>query len=251
MANEKRVRGFAIGGLVEDNPLAAAATTLTSAGLAALPAIGGSEHAAIVFDPDGLSGAPFVKYVTAHAAGGVTATITAAAQETGLPGMGGARAVDRDTPWVHAPTLADYPDHWLIAVKTYTPGATSTYNTTSGTYVDVDATNLVVAFTAPPSGHVLVRLSALVLVQLSSDYLDWNLRDGSGDVAGTDHRVLGGTAATQMPGCVVIDKSGLTPGTTYTWKWGYRKAAGSGSVTTYAGGTTGTAAMEVLAVNSA
>lgn len=104
MANEKRVRALAVGGLVEDNPLAAAGTTLTSAGLAALPAIGSTEHAAIIFDPDGsFGGAPFVKYVTAHTLGAPTATITAAAQEGTT-----ARQIDRDTPWIHGPTPWDF-----------------------------------------------------------------------------------------------------------------------------------------------
>lgn len=103
MANEKRVRALAIGGLVEDNPLAVGGVTLTSAGLAAMPAIGATEHAAITLDPDGIFGAPEVAYITAHTAGAVTATI-ARGQETTT-----ARQHDRDVPWIHGPTLRDFP----------------------------------------------------------------------------------------------------------------------------------------------
>lgn len=101
MANELRVYANWIGGLVEDNPLAAAATTLTSAGLAAMPAIGSTQHLVVVFDPDGLTGAPFAKRVTAHTASATTATIEAAAV------IGTARDIARDTPWVHAAMTLD------------------------------------------------------------------------------------------------------------------------------------------------
>lgn len=102
MANEKRLRALAIGGLIEDNPLASGGTTLTSAGLAALPAIGTTEHAAIVLDPDGMFGAPEIAYVTAHTTGATTATITRGQESTT------ARQHDRDVPWIHGPTVKDF-----------------------------------------------------------------------------------------------------------------------------------------------
>ena len=102
MANELRVRALAVGGLIEDNPLSGAATALTSAGLAAAPAIGATQHLAIVLDPDGLNGAPEVAWVTAHTAGATTATI-ARGQEGTV-----ARSHDRDVPWIHGATLWDF-----------------------------------------------------------------------------------------------------------------------------------------------
>lgn len=99
MANELRRLYNSMGGLVEDNPLADAATVLTSAGLAALPVVGATEHVPIVLDPDGLEGAPVIKYITDHLSGATTATITGAAQEGTV-----ARAVSRDIPWVVAVT---------------------------------------------------------------------------------------------------------------------------------------------------
>lgn len=109
MANERRVYANLGGGLVEDNPLAAAATTLTSAGLAPLPAIGSTEHLVVVFDPDGLTGVPYAKRITAHTAGASTATIEAAALSVGE--MGATRDVPRDTPWVATMLKEDVPNH--------------------------------------------------------------------------------------------------------------------------------------------
>lgn len=105
MANELRKYGNWIGGLVEDNPLAAAATILTSAGLASMPAVGSTEHMLIIFNPDGLvlpgGSAPFAKRVTAHTASASTATIEAAAV------IGTAYEIPRDIPWVHGPVAED------------------------------------------------------------------------------------------------------------------------------------------------
>lgn len=102
MANEKRLRALAVGGLIEDNPLTNVATTLTSAGLTALPAVGSTEHAAVVLDPDGKFGAPEIAWVTAHTAGATTATIVRAREGST------ARQHDRDVPWIHGPTPWDF-----------------------------------------------------------------------------------------------------------------------------------------------
>lgn len=102
MANDKRVRALAIGGKVEDNPLAAAAVAFNSAGLAALPAIGATEHAAVIFDPDGIFGAPEVAWITAHTAAATSATIVRARE--GSTG----RQHDRDVDWIHGATPWDF-----------------------------------------------------------------------------------------------------------------------------------------------
>lgn len=102
MANDKRLRAVGVGGLVEDNPLTSSATTLTSAGLAALPAVGSTEQAAIVLDPDGVFGAPEIAWVTAHTAAATTATIVRAREGST------ARQHDRDVPWEHGPTPWDH-----------------------------------------------------------------------------------------------------------------------------------------------
>lgn len=109
MANELRKRQLSIGGLVEDNPLSAAATLLTSAGLAAISSgVASTEHMAIVLDPDGIDGAPEVAYLL---------DVTNGASVTGAAGLSRgqegttARAHVAGTPWVHAPTLRDVVRH--------------------------------------------------------------------------------------------------------------------------------------------
>jgi hypothetical protein len=102
MANELRVRTNFAGGLVEDNPLSSTATTLTSAGLASLPAITSTQHTVLIIDPDAVGGNPEIVYVTAHTALATTATIVRGQEGTI------AREHLRDTPWVHGPTIYDF-----------------------------------------------------------------------------------------------------------------------------------------------
>lgn len=102
MANEKRVRVNGVGGLIDDNPLTIAATTLTSTGLGPLPLINTTNYAAIVLDPDGLESAPEIVWITSHAANATTATILRSQEGTT------AIAHSVDIPWVHAPTIKDY-----------------------------------------------------------------------------------------------------------------------------------------------
>lgn len=112
MANELRSRTNFVGGLVEDNPLTNVATTLNSAGLAALPVIDTTNHAALILDPDGIHGAPEIVHVTAHSASSTTATILRAQESTS------ARQHLRDTYWVHTATVRDFAhEGW----QTYSP----------------------------------------------------------------------------------------------------------------------------------
>jgi hypothetical protein len=102
MANELAKRTNFVGGLVENNPLLASDTTLTSAALAAAPVVDSTSHCTIILDPDGVAGAPEIAWITVHTSGATTATIQRAAESTA------ARDHLRDTPWIHAPTAADY-----------------------------------------------------------------------------------------------------------------------------------------------
>ena len=102
MANEYRVRASGVQGTITDNPLLVGATTMNSAGLADLPAIGATQFAAITLDPLGTAGAPEVVWVTAHTAATTTATIVRAREGTT------ARQHAAGTAWVHGPTPADY-----------------------------------------------------------------------------------------------------------------------------------------------
>jgi hypothetical protein len=244
VANELRVRSAFLGGLIEDNPLSSSATTLTSAGLASAPVIGSTQHMAIVLDPDGFSGSPEVVYITAHSAAASTATIV-----RGQEGST-ARAHDRDTPWVHSVTVKDFDaaggGTGLIGLTSYRPGSdAATYGPGPGvTMTDIDAANLSVSFTAPPSGRVLVSLASSSY-RSTNDRTHWALREGSTTVAEQ--------YISSIPGYlhyVSVDfyVSGLTPATVYTYKWAWRSASAS-NIYLYGGPTYGAFLMKVLAVN--
>ncbi len=154
MANEKRLRAGFLGGLVEDNPLAAATTTLTSGGLAAAPVVDSTNHLAIVLDPDGLFGAPEIAYITAHTAAAVTATVARGQEGTT------ARDHQRDMPWLHGPTTRDY----LRRQSAMITGALN-ITTTSTTLTPVDSTNL-------PFVYVYCYVGDIILAQF--DCCCWN-----------------------------------------------------------------------------
>ncbi len=102
MANEVALRTNFVGGLVENNPLLASDTALTSAALAAAPVVDATSHCTIILDPDGVVGPPEIAWITVHTSGATTAIIQRAVELTS------ARDHLRDTPWIHAPTAADY-----------------------------------------------------------------------------------------------------------------------------------------------
>lgn len=245
MANELRVRTNFLGGLTEDNPLASGATTLNSAALAAAPAITSTQHMAIILDPDGVAGAPEVVYITAHTAAATSATI--------LKGQEGttARAHDRDTPWIHGPTIKDFDASGggvgLIGFTAYNPGTQQIVSATSTAMVDVDATNLVVGFTAPPSGKVLVRLTGYGIGAATTG-LSWALREGSTDLLPEASLVYG---VADQRFSVTIPQTGVAAGA-HSYKWAHSRPSGAGTVSTRYGGTSGQAGpaiMEVWAVN--
>jgi len=124
-----------------------------------------------------------------------------------------------------------------------------TYNQTSATLGDADATNLTVVFTAPASGTVLVRLTGVARQPsgaAAGARAYWGLRESTTIVAGPMFVLY---APMTMPANRLEAAScafyitGLTPGNSYTYKWAI---AGDG---TYGGGlyvTTGSPAfMEV------
>lgn len=113
----------------------------------------------------------------------------------------------------------------LLGAKSYNPVNVTVLSTTVNTtnFQDVDATNLVVAFTAPTSGSVLLRLTGLVSRSGTSANFDvyWNVRDSTGDVTGVGARVLTSTGL-YIPASMSQVVSGLVPGQSYSWKWGQR-----------------------------
>lgn len=251
MATLYRKRVNAIGGVIEDNPLTSSATTLTSSALAAMPALGTDEYFVITLNPDGEGGvAPEIIYVTAHSAGATTATIL-----RGQEGTTGT-TFPQDTFWIHAPTAADYDGKGggsgLIGFKRYAPGVgASTISTSSGSMADLDATNLVVTAIAPPSGMVLVKLSATA--DCSTAWMAWALRSGTTNLGNPQVAVVG-TSQWGMK-CVTVPILGLTPGTSYDLKWAAAVSAGhTGHIYLGDSGAGGSlilceAVMEVWAVN--
>lgn len=249
MANEKRSRTNLIAGALSSG-MTVGDTVMSSAALADLAVIDATNHAAIILfvaDSNGRITAKEIIYVTAHTAAATTATV--ARGQEGTVALAWASA----SKWVHAATAKDFDGagggSGLIAMTAYNPGVKVVATRNSLTFADLDATNLAVTFVAPPSGKVMVRLSASAFTDIGGNEHLWNLRDAVGDVAGT---TVGCTSnSSNFNGVTrVIQKTGLTPGTTYTWKWGWAvgTVGGVGSRIQY-GGNTGAAVMEVWAVN--
>lgn len=103
MPNEIRVRPNFCSGTITNNPLAAGGTTLNSANLANLPAIGSTQHCVVILDPLGAGAGPEVVYVTAHTASATSATIV-----RGREGTTGVQHAT-GTAWVAGPVASDWP----------------------------------------------------------------------------------------------------------------------------------------------
>lgn len=132
----------------------------------------------------------------------------------------------------------------LLAVTAYRPGSEQNKTTTSTSFVDADATNLAVTFTAPSSGKVLVRLSSRAGMSVTTSFGGWGLREGSTVVA--DQQVMF-TGNTQRYAATFY-VTGLTPGNSYTYKWAFVSGHTTATHTiTMGGGLTaaGQALMEV------
>lgn len=113
----------------------------------------------------------------------------------------------------------------ILAYVKYAPASLVTYTASSGTEADVDATNLVVTFVAPPSGAVLVSLIGYQTLGSAGTISAWCLRDGSTTVANSIRHMSSLTE--QLLQNYAAPFTGLTPGTSYTWKWAYFKVQGS------------------------
>lgn len=103
----------------------------------------------------------------------------------------------------------------MLAVTSRTSGSDTQYSTASATDSDVDATNLAVTFTAPPSGSVSVTLSGTANNSAANNGF-WTIREGSSTLVSFLIGTGTGFARTRI---ALI--TGLTPGTSYTYKWGY------------------------------
>lgn len=117
----------------------------------------------------------------------------------------------------------------------------ATFTSTSTTLVDVDATNLSVTFTVPPSGKVVVRMSGLCR-EAGGNNVYLGVRSGSSTVSGTEATGMSG-ASFSRPN-YQVEVSGLTPGDSLTYKMAYRCDAGTAAIWT--GPTRGKAWIQIL-----
>jgi hypothetical protein len=115
----------------------------------------------------------------------------------------------------------------LLTHIAYNPVVATDVSTSSTTGADVDAANLKITFTAPASGAVRYVLKAGAYNATSGGYW-WTLRDTSGNnIANTRARVAGGTLNNHIATCHIAYETGLTPGTSYTRRWGHGVVAGA------------------------
>lgn len=133
----------------------------------------------------------------------------------------------------------------ILACTSYNPGTLANPTSTSTTLVDIDATNLIVTFTAPASGNVLVVLEGVGGNSGTTDGMSWGLRSGSSTVM--PGSIVAGGSGTAVNN--VFTKSfkitGLTAGTSYTYKWAWLSNTGTNTIRLFAGGVAGGANMTV------
>ena len=115
-----------------------------------------------------------------------------------------------------------------------------TISTTSP--ADVDATNMVITFTAPASGKVLVRLTAYNYPPGSGYHIWYGLREGTTNI-GQVIACEGTTTSDTIASCPIY-LTGLSAGS-HTYKWA--AWVDSGSANLYYGANAGGATMEVWA----
>jgi hypothetical protein len=227
-------------GLTNSGTTITFAAGLTHSGGTNVPTITGSDYIPLsILDSNGRLAE--VVYLTAYTAAATTGTITRGCEST--TGVAHSAAVKVAA----APTNRDILGGGILAYKAYNPAVLATYTMTSATVADVDATNLAVTFVAPESGSVMVTLTALSGCSPAAINLAWCLRDGSSTVTGTLGYVRSSSSLTSTT-TYSVPVTGLTPGTSYTYKWGHKVDPAGSSGLTYAGGVAGPAVMKVEAL---
>lgn len=115
----------------------------------------------------------------------------------------------------------------LLGIHQYAPSAQTVYSITGTSLADVDATNMIVTFTAPASGNVLVRLSAWA-DETSGGEFYWGLREASSDLSGSVTRIMRSTVPEGYVS-IPIYLSGLSAGS-HTYKWSAAVSAGTSRI---------------------
>lgn len=213
-----------------------------------VPTISGSDYIPLeILDASG--NMTEIVWLTAYTSGATTGTIS-----RGQEGTSGVAHSSGDKV-IHGPTVDDVSTGGVLAALSYEPSSLATYGPfTTNAATDIDATNLVITFITPQSGKVEVCLEALYQYkQTSASQSSWCLREGSTLIAET--YVAGNSAAVTVDTGNIrtrasIQVSGLTPGSTHTYKWAWRAYPAS-TLTMYAGAsstTVGGATMKVSAL---
>jgi hypothetical protein len=115
-----------------------------------------------------------------------------------------------------------------LAYTAYT--SASAYTTSSTTAVQIDATNLKVTFVAPSSGRVMVDLSALAQGPAAPNYGEWSLFESGAIISSTISQFLNSGGSIIIPAMTRMVLTGLTPGSSHTYTWGWRVSAGSATI---------------------
>lgn len=124
----------------------------------------------------------------------------------------------------------------LLASKSYNPNPFVAAVPPTVVPTDIDAANLTVTFTVPPSGAVLWRFTALGSATPGTTELFWAVREGVALVAGT-YCSTGAMASSRRSHAVVV--TGLAPGTVKTWKAAHGVSFDGASASTGYGTTGG------------
>lgn len=140
----------------------------------------------------------------------------------------------------------------LLAYIERHDGSITNLTTTSTTYADLDATGLVVTFVAPKSGKVIVTFNGVFTGTANIDGI-FCVRAGTTTVTNSEQRLV--FASGTVPQWRTTYRkiiTGLTSGTSYTWKiaWKRSTASGGGAGTLYCslGGEVGPVTYEVYGI---
>lgn len=166
-----------------------------------------------------------VVWLTAYTAAATTGTIA-----RGQEGTSGVSHSSGDKV-VQAALADDVVSTGVIASVEYASG--SAYTTTSSTAALIDTTNLVITFIAPSSGAVMVEFHGLHNVNSAGQWSEWSVFESGSMIAGTSRQALNATGGAVIPTTYKQRITGLTPGSSHTYKWGW-KVGGGVTATLYA-----------------
>ncbi len=108
----------------------------------------------------------------------------------------------------------------LLALHAYAPSSIQVYTSGTGSMADVDATNMVVTFTAPASTNVLVRLSAWGDCTTITTDAFWGLREATTNLNVTTRVLRGSNPIDQAYVSATMYLAGISAGS-HTYKWSY------------------------------